>query len=200
MDLDDVDRRILAELQREGRLSMRELAPRVGVSTPTASSKVKALEAMGLIRGYRAVVDAALLGRAGHVVEVETRPALARALAGRLAAVEGVEEVVETAGGRLFLRYLSEGQAGMRPLLDALATTDDVTTYRVHPIVAERGGERPAGGDARRVDVACHFCAGPIEGPGVRKRWPEDGEREHWFCCRNCAAQFGERLRALSKR
>lgn len=199
MDLDGVDRRILTELQRDARLSMRELAGRVGVSTPTASAKVKALEAMGVIRGYRATLDARLLGRTGHLVEVETRPALARALAERLSGIDGVEEVVETAGGRLFVRYLSEGHAAMQALMEQLGAMEEVGTYRVHPIVGERAGQAHAGEVAQRVDIACHFCGGPIHGAGVHKRWAEDGERPHWFCCRNCAGSFGAKLSRLAR-
>jgi hypothetical protein len=56
MDLDAVDQAILRLLQEDARLSFRELARRTGVSTPTAAAKVRRLEAMGVIQGYRAVL------------------------------------------------------------------------------------------------------------------------------------------------
>lgn len=60
--VDDVDRRLLAELTRDPRLSRSELGRRVGLSTPTASSRVSRLERLGVIRGYRLDVDPAALG------------------------------------------------------------------------------------------------------------------------------------------
>jgi Lrp/AsnC family leucine-responsive transcriptional regulator len=60
--LDDVDRRLLAELSADPRLSRSELARRTGLSTPTASSRVARLERRGVIRGYRLDVDPAALG------------------------------------------------------------------------------------------------------------------------------------------
>lgn len=200
MELDAVDSRILAELQGDARLSMRDLAVRVGVSTPTASARVKTLEAMGLIRGYHALLDARMLGRLSHVVEVEVRPADAALVAERLGAIEGVASVTQTVGGRLFLFCHSEGPDALQATMERLAAVEGVGTFRAHLVVGERAGAAAPPRETHRVAVACHFCGGPIEGSGVRKRWPADGEREHWFCCRNCAAAFGDRLTKLSTR
>lgn len=60
--LDDVDRRILAELQADGRLSVNELAGRVNVARATAYHRVQRLEADGVITQYTAVVDPARTG------------------------------------------------------------------------------------------------------------------------------------------
>ncbi len=60
--LDETDRRILRELQQDGRLTNVELARRIGMSPPPCLRRVRALEEAGLITGYRAEVDAAQLG------------------------------------------------------------------------------------------------------------------------------------------
>ncbi|MBF9034191.1 winged helix-turn-helix transcriptional regulator [Rhodobacterales bacterium HKCCE2091] len=60
--LDDIDRKILAELQADGRMTNVELARRVGISAPPCLRRVRVLEEAGLIRGYHAEVDARLLG------------------------------------------------------------------------------------------------------------------------------------------
>lgn len=62
MALDRTDRRILSELQQDGSLSNLELADRIGLSPSPCSRRVKALEDSGLIRGYRALLDARKLG------------------------------------------------------------------------------------------------------------------------------------------
>ncbi|MFJ3906415.1 Lrp/AsnC family transcriptional regulator [Streptomyces sp. NPDC090025] len=61
--MDDVDRRILAVLERDGRISNNELAARVGLSPSPCLRRVRNLEEAGVIRGYRAVVDPAAVGR-----------------------------------------------------------------------------------------------------------------------------------------
>ncbi|WP_425100914.1 Lrp/AsnC family transcriptional regulator [Tropicibacter sp. S64] len=60
--LDPIDRKILAELQADGRMTNVELAKRVGISAPPCLRRVRALEEMGFIRGYHADVDARELG------------------------------------------------------------------------------------------------------------------------------------------
>ena len=63
MRLDGIDREILFQLQRDGRLSNVELARRVGLTPPPCLRRVKRLEEAGVITGYRAVVDPAAVGR-----------------------------------------------------------------------------------------------------------------------------------------
>ncbi|MBM3626561.1 MAG: Lrp/AsnC family transcriptional regulator [Alphaproteobacteria bacterium] len=60
--LDEIDRRILVELQRDGRLTNHDLAGRIGVSASPCWRRVRALEEAGVIKGYAALVDPAALG------------------------------------------------------------------------------------------------------------------------------------------
>lgn len=60
--LDDIDRKILAELQADGRMTNVELARRVGISAPPCLRRVRALEESGFIRGYHADIDPRELG------------------------------------------------------------------------------------------------------------------------------------------
>lgn len=55
--LDEIDRKILAELQADGRMTNVELAKRVGISAPPCLRRVRTLEESGYIKGYHAVVD-----------------------------------------------------------------------------------------------------------------------------------------------
>ncbi|MBI10395.1 MAG: ArsR family transcriptional regulator [Rhodospirillaceae bacterium] len=60
--LDRIDRRILRDLQDDGRITNVELAKRAGISAPPCLRRVRALEDAGYIRGYHADVDPELLG------------------------------------------------------------------------------------------------------------------------------------------
>jgi DNA-binding Lrp family transcriptional regulator len=60
--LDPIDRKILAELQADGRMTNVELAKRVGISAPPCLRRVRTLEEAGYIRGYHAKVDPRELG------------------------------------------------------------------------------------------------------------------------------------------
>ncbi len=60
--LDRIDLKILSELESDGRLSIVELASRVNLTNTPCSERVKRLERMGYISGYRALLDRARLG------------------------------------------------------------------------------------------------------------------------------------------
>lgn len=60
--MDSIDRKILAELEHDGRLTVTELADRVGLSIAPCHRRLRELERSGVIAGYRAVVDPASVG------------------------------------------------------------------------------------------------------------------------------------------
>lgn len=62
IDLDDINIEILDVLQLDGRISYRELGERVGLSAPAVTERIRRLEELGVIKGYRAVVDYEMLG------------------------------------------------------------------------------------------------------------------------------------------
>ena len=67
MRLDRTDRGLLAELQRDGRLTNRELAERVHLSESACLRRVRALEQAGVIDRYAAVVSQSKVGLPGNV-------------------------------------------------------------------------------------------------------------------------------------
>ncbi|HQU93629.1 MAG TPA: Lrp/AsnC family transcriptional regulator [Pyrinomonadaceae bacterium] len=60
--LDEIDRKILKELQEDARTSYAELGRRVGLTTPAVIERVRKLEDAGIIVGYRADIDTAKVG------------------------------------------------------------------------------------------------------------------------------------------
>lgn len=60
--LDEVDWRIIEELQRDGRLSFSALARRINLSSPAVADRVRRLEETGVIAGYQARIDPARVG------------------------------------------------------------------------------------------------------------------------------------------
>jgi Lrp/AsnC family transcriptional regulator, leucine-responsive regulatory protein len=62
MEIDRFDARILSELQRDGRLSVVELAEKIGLSPTPCARRIKALECGGAIEGYSAVLSPRHIG------------------------------------------------------------------------------------------------------------------------------------------
>lgn len=94
--LDRFDRRILDVLSGDGRISITDLARRIGLTKSPTQARLRRLEAEGVITGYRAQIDPIRLGR-DHVAFVEvklsdTREAALRAFNEGVAHIPEVEE------------------------------------------------------------------------------------------------------------
>lgn len=103
IELDRIDRAILAELARDGRLSVTELATRVGLSKTPVQARMKRLETLGVIAGYRAIISPIRMNLA-HVAFVElklndTREAALQAFNRAVRAIPEIEECHMIAGG-----------------------------------------------------------------------------------------------------
>jgi DNA-binding Lrp family transcriptional regulator len=73
--LDRTDRRLIDELQRNARISNKELAERVGLAPSTCLERVRALRARGVVRGFHAEIDREVLGRSLEaMIAVRVRP------------------------------------------------------------------------------------------------------------------------------
>ncbi len=92
--LDRIDRNILTALAADGRLSMAELATKVGLSKTPVQARVKRLEKDGYIRGYAAIIDRERMGE-GHVafVQVKLSDTRSAALDAFNRAVQAVAEI-----------------------------------------------------------------------------------------------------------
>lgn len=102
-DLDPINRRILAELVANARISMSELAEKVGLSKTPVTQRVRQMEEAGLIIGYRAILSPMKLGLT-HVTYVEVKMSDTRQTAldrfnDAVRAIAEVEECYMIAGG-----------------------------------------------------------------------------------------------------
>jgi Lrp/AsnC family transcriptional regulator, leucine-responsive regulatory protein len=138
--LDPVNQAILAELQREARLSMAELGRRVKLSPPAVAERVQRLEREGVIRGYHADLDPAKLGYAIAVV-VRVAPAT-RQLDKIREIARDTPEVVEchriTGEDCFFLKLHLRSIDDLEPLLDCFTPYGRTTTSIIHSSPVDR--------------------------------------------------------------
>jgi Lrp/AsnC family leucine-responsive transcriptional regulator len=132
--LDEINRRLLEELQRDGRVAFAELGRRVGLSAPAVAERVGRLEREGVITGYRAVVDPRAIGYPLAAV-VRVRP-FARQIH-KIPEVAGkTPEVVEceriTGEDCFLLRLHVRGMEDLEPVLDRFTPFGQTTTSIVH--------------------------------------------------------------------
>jgi DNA-binding Lrp family transcriptional regulator len=126
--MDAIDRQILAELQKEGRLTVTELAERVRLSAGPCHRRLRELERSGAIKGYRALVDPAVLGLGFEVLVSVTMDREDAATIGRfeeaLAAIPEVRHAERLFGDPDYLiRVAAPDLDGYAALRDAKLAT-----------------------------------------------------------------------------
>ena len=96
VELDDFDRRMIAALVDDGRMTVTDLAEAVGLSKTPCQVRLKRLQQAGVIRGFRAIIDPAKLGL-DHIAFTEVKLSDTReaALCEFNAAVRRIAEVEE---------------------------------------------------------------------------------------------------------
>ncbi|GLI03304.1 Lrp/AsnC family transcriptional regulator [Phytohabitans aurantiacus] len=144
-NLDDVDWSILTELQRDGRVPFTELARRVNLSASATTERVKRLEAIGVISGYRADVD---LGRAGYAVLAVVRLKYPgnqhQPLHKLLAERTQILECLRTTGDDCYtLKVAATSMGHLEQIVDELAQFGSTTTNVVYSQTLPYRGPRP---------------------------------------------------------
>jgi Lrp/AsnC family leucine-responsive transcriptional regulator len=102
--LDDTDREIIAALNENGRMTIRELADKIGMSSPSVTDRIHKLEDAGAIQGYTVIVDPKVfgLGIAAHI-RMRARPGEGKRLAQLLLDTPEVVEADHVTGEDCFL-------------------------------------------------------------------------------------------------
>jgi Lrp/AsnC family leucine-responsive transcriptional regulator len=147
-DLDDFDHAILRHVSTEGRIAVVELARRIGLSKSPTQVRLRRLEELGVITGYRAVLDPIRIGQA-HVAFVEvklsdTREAALQAFNRAVLTIPEVEEchMIASRFDYLLKVRTSDIQAYRRVLaeqLSALPHVASTSTYVAMEAVKDTG-------------------------------------------------------------
>jgi Lrp/AsnC family transcriptional regulator, leucine-responsive regulatory protein len=141
-NLDDTNLGLIAELQRDARLSLAELGRRVGLSPPAVADRLERLEERGVIKGYRAEVDATALGYPLGVV-IRVRPA-PRQLAKVAEVARESPEVVEchriTGEDCFFVKAHVRSVEHLEELIDRFVVFGQTTTSIVQSSPVPRRG------------------------------------------------------------
>jgi len=123
--MDQIDWRILGELQTDARLSYSELGRRIGLSTPAAAERVRRLEDWGVIRGYAAVIDPERVGLSvGAFIRIRLAgpESLAKKLTAELDEMPEVLECHRCTGDESFiLKVRVESVGRLESLIDRLS-------------------------------------------------------------------------------
>ena len=198
MDLDPTDVAILRCLQADARMSFRNIAKAIGVSTPTVSARVSSLERTGIVKGYAAQVDPERLNETAVTLVIRARLPAAELVADDLARLPWVRKVSLARGGRIVVDATAVRASDLNALFEAVGKLPDVIDAD-HYVTVKTVKEEPRAvlADHLTATLTCFECKGPIAAEPVRRRI--DG-RDHYFCCRSCEFLYVKRYERTKAR
>lgn len=182
-------------------MSFRTVAKRVGVSVPTVSARLRILEDLGIVRGYRAVVDPERLDETTLALVVKTRDRDTNAVAARIAESGSARRVLVGRPGWILVDATAVRRDEVERILGAVSSIPGVVDVQEY-VGLTTVKDEPVALLSNRLSTSlvCFECKGPIHGEPVKVR--RDG-RYHYFCCHSCERLYLEkydRIKAGARR
>ena len=128
IELDDVDRKILRELQQDARASFKTVATKIGVSEATIFVRVKKLIEKGVVKGFKAIVDPKAVGKTlTAFILVRAQPKAYLAMLAALKKLEDVYEIYDVTGQYYsVLKVRTGGTDELSKIIDEIGAVEGV--------------------------------------------------------------------------
>ena len=195
MDLDRTDVAILRVLQQDCRASLRTIASKIGVSVPTVSARLATLEQLGIVDGYRAVLNPERLHETSVTLRVKTQLQATDDVAKALAKHEWARRVRTTRNGWVFIDATVVDRGDIDSILEdvgSLPAVLDCEHFDGLKTVKDAPSARIT--DSLSTTLICFECKGPIKGEPIKLRMDE---RDHYLCCHSCEKLYVEKYKKL---
>lgn len=197
MRLDETDVEILALLQKSARSSYRAIARKLDITTPTVSSKVRTMEELGLIRGYRADIDAEVLSESSIVLIVKASPKDLREVAEELRSLGNATEIYVLGNSRIFVKATFIKADRINDLLSGLTAIREITEYEYYPIIETvKEGPRTILGEDLSITLKCYYCKKAMKDAPVKLKL---GGKVHYLCCNTCSREYKKKYERLNE-
>jgi len=197
LNLDDVDRKILRELQRDGRASFRDISSRIDVSTPTVSSRVQAMVDVGLIKGYSTLLDADILGQVSVALTLESKPADLDKVVARIKDEDIVRQVYVLSDSKILCVLSFYNQIKYQKFLESLSQVPEILRMDNSMVMrVPKENPRAALTDEAGLLLRCYYCGHMMKDEGVKIKL--DG-KYHYLCCSVCEKLYREKYEKLKK-
>ena len=197
MNLDDVDRKILRELQQDGRASFRDISSRIDVSTPTVSSRVQAMVDVGLIKGYSTLLDAETLGQVSVALLIESKPSDLDKVVDKIKEEEIVRQIYVLSDSRILCILAFYNQIKYQRFLESLAQVPEILGMDNSMVMrVPKESPRASLTDEAGLLIKCYYCGHMMKDEGVKIKL--DG-KYHYLCCSVCEKLYREKYEKLKK-
>ncbi|MFQ5815046.1 MAG: Lrp/AsnC ligand binding domain-containing protein [Candidatus Hydrothermarchaeaceae archaeon] len=190
MELDDLDVKILTLLQKDARASYKEMAGKLGVSTPTIRNRINSLTNLGVIRRFTTIISDELIGGVTSIVLIDADSSMLEEISKEISDFPEVREVYRTAGDFELVAklFLDDMDALEEFLTKKLGKVDGIRKIRNYLVIkGAKEEDKVLIKTKKRIILKCEFCVCEI--PHEPHTIKVD-DKEHYFCCAHCAKAY----------
>lgn len=201
---DGTDVKILEALMEDGRASLRQIARRTLLTTPTVSARMARMTRAGLIKKFVPVLSADSVNRGVlALVSLKVDSSAAEKVAKDLAKLREVENIYMTTGQNITLKVVLDDVKGLQSFLERSTLRRhgvDVTSSQIITSIIK---EEPASllPGVLTMNLKCDYCHGEVT--SGRPYTIAAGPSHYYFCCKTCRKayldRFGSRLARTSR-
>lgn len=199
MKPDEIDARILQALMDDGRASLRQIAKRTSLTTPTVSARFDRMKKSGMIKKFVPVLAPDSVNRGvSAVISLKVSSSSAAKVAGDLSKLPEVENIYITTGQAMTLKVALEDVAGLQTFLSRGVLARSEVSVSSSQIITSVVKEEPAplSPGALSMKLKCDYCHEEVA--RARPYIIARGTSRYYFCCKTCKKayldKFGSRL------
>jgi DNA-binding Lrp family transcriptional regulator len=189
MECDETDAKILRALMNDGRASMRQIAERTSLTTPTVSSRLARLIKSGTIRKFMPVLSPDSSHGIEALVTLQVDSTSTEEVAKKLSELREIESVYMTTGQGITLKIGLEAAQDLQPFLAENIPKAGVRVTSSQ-IVTGTVKEEPSSlvPKALAMNLKCDYCEGPVT--ARRPYTLASGRSHYYFCCKTCRKEY----------
>ncbi|WP_179293980.1 AsnC family transcriptional regulator [Candidatus Methanoperedens nitratireducens] len=194
VELDNLDIKILTQLQSDSRKSYQEIARHCLTSVPTIKSRVDRLLELGIIRKFTLDIDHSKLGIAEAILIINAKPLAVNRIAEELLKLEEIKELYTTSDSDVAI--VSRIAGDMQHILtvqDRINLTD-VNDIRVIPVKNPYRKDATIPLASSSITLSCAYCERKVTGDAIRKKF---NDKDYFFCCTTCQGEFEKKYTRL---
>lgn len=194
VELDNLDVKILTQLQSDSRKSYQEIARHCLTSVPTIKSRVDRLLELGIIRKFTLDIDYSKLGIAEAVLIINAKPLAVNRIAGELLKLEEIKELYITSDSdAAIVSRIAGDMQHILAIQDRINLTD-VNDIRVLPVKTPFRKDATIPLASSSITLSCAYCERKVTGDAVRKKFDN---KDYFFCCTTCQGEFEKKYARL---
>jgi DNA-binding Lrp family transcriptional regulator len=196
---DEIDARILGALMEDGRASLRQIAKRTSLTTPTVSARMARMVKAGMIKKFVPILSPGSINRGvAAVISLKVASSSAEKLAKDLSRLPQVENIYVTTGQGVTMKVALDDVAGLQEFLGRSLLARPGVTVTSSQIITSVVKEEPAplSPATLTMNLRCDYCREEVA--RARPYTIANGSSRYYFCCKTCRnaylEKFGSRL------